>query len=155
MTFLPIIKSGLAGTSAMTLFSYLISVKKKENFREPRVLADLITRLVPAMGKSNAAIEGWGLHYLAGHMFCWCYHTLWKTGRVKPGILSGSLLGAASGLAGILVWKVVFKLHPNPPAKNLKKYFGHLLLAHVVFGVFAGLGYKSKASEKNPASVSK
>jgi hypothetical protein len=143
MTMLPIIKSGLAGTSAMTLFSYLISVKKKENFREPRVLADLISRLVPAMGKSNAAIEGWG------------YHKLWKTGRVKPGVLSGSLLGAASGVAGILVWKVVFKLHPNPPAKNLKKYFGHLLFAHVVFGAGAGLGYKSKASEKNPVSVSK
>ena len=102
------------------------------------------------MGKSNAAIEGWGLHYLVGHIFCWGYHKLWKTGRVNPGVLSGSLLGAASGVAGILVWKVVFKLHPNPPAKNLKKYFGHLLLAHVVFGTFAGLGYKSNNQRNIP-----
>lgn len=144
MAIKPILKSTIAGTSAMTLFSYLISDKKDENFREPLVLTDLILRLFPTMKKSDAVVEGWLLHYISGLGFCCVYHQLWKTGKVKPGILSGSLLGAASGAIGILVWKAVFKSHPNPPAKNLKKYFGHLLLAHVVFGAFAGLAYKSK-----------
>ncbi|WP_373494828.1 hypothetical protein [Aquiflexum sp.] len=155
MAIQPIIKSTIAGTSAMTLFSYLISEKKYENFREPLVLADLISRLIPTMRKSDAALEGWLLHYISGLGFCCGYHQLWRNGKVKPGILSGSVLGAASGVAGILVWKAVFKLHPNPPAKNLKKYFGHLLLAHVVFGAFAGMAYKSKMSEKNPDLLSK
>ncbi|WP_194776254.1 hypothetical protein [Pararhodonellum marinum] len=145
----PLVKSAISGTSAMTLFSYLVSEKKEENFREPVILADLLSRLSPSLRKSDAIIEGWGLHYLVGLMFAFGYHKLWQTGKVKPGILSGSLLGAASGVAGILVWKTVFKLHPNPPAKNLKKYFGHLLLAHVVFGAFAGMGYKSKVTEKS------
>lgn len=149
MTGLPIVKATIVGTSAMTLFSYLISEKKEENFREPLVLADLISRIFPTMRKSDAALEGWGLHYFSGFMFCYGYHKLWKTKKVNPGVVSGSLLGAASGVAGVLVWKAVFKLHPNPPAKNLKKYFGHLLLAHVVFGAFAGMAYKSKAIENS------
>ncbi len=148
MVIQPIIQSSIAGTSAMTLFSNLISEKKEENFREPLVLADLISRLFPTMRKSDAAVEGWLLNYLSGLGFCAGYHQLWKSGKVKPGILSGSLLGAASGVAGILVRKAVFKIHPNPPAKDLKKYFGHLLRAHVVFGGFAGLAYKSKMKEK-------
>lgn len=143
MKALPIAKATIVGTSAMTLFSYLISEKKEENFREPLVLADLISRLFPSMRKSDAALEGWGLHYFAGLMFCYGYHKYWKNNKVKPGVLSGSLLGAVSGGVGILVWKAVFKLHPNPPSKNLKKYFGHLMLAHVVFGAFAGMAYKS------------
>jgi hypothetical protein len=148
MELQPTIKSTIAGTSAMTLFSYLISEKKEENFREPLVLADLMARLNPKMRKQDAALDGWALHYVAGYGFSFVYDKLWKSGKVKPTVLSGILLGAASGLVGILVWKTVFKLHPNPPAKNLKKYFGHLMLAHVVFGVFASLGYRSKVSEK-------
>lgn len=149
MVVKPILKSAIVGTSAMTLFSYIISEKKEENFREPLVLADMIARLYPTIRRSDAALEGWGLHYLSGLGFVCGYHQLWKKGKVKPGILSGSLLGATSGLAGMLVWKTVFKLHPNPPAKDLKKYFGHLMLAHVVFGAFAGLAYKSKVSGNN------
>ena len=149
MDLQPIIKSAIAGTSAMTLFSYLISEKKEENFREPLVLADLISRLSPKIRKSDAALEGWALHYFTGYGFSYVYDKIWRSGKVKPSLLSGVLLGAASGAAGILVWKVVFKLHPNAPTKNLKKYFGHLVLAHMVFGAFASLGYRSKVAE-NP-----
>jgi hypothetical protein len=148
MVIRPIIKSTFAGTSAMTLFSYLVSEKKEENFREPLVLADLLSRLSSKLRKSDATVDGWALHYIAGLGFSIAYHQLWKSGKVKPGIFSGSLLGAASGLIGIMVWKGVFKLHPNPPAKNLKKYFRHLMLAHVVFGAFAGMAYKSKVKEQ-------
>lgn len=150
MNVKPIINAALTGTSAMTLFSYLISEKQEENFKEPFVLADLISRIRPSKLKSDAAVEGWGLHFLVGFMFASGYHKLWNSGKVKPGLISGSLLGAASGLVGIMVWKAVFKFHPNPPTKSLKKYFGHLLLAHVVFGAFAGLGYKPKAEVIQP-----
>jgi hypothetical protein len=99
------------------------------------------------MQKSDAAIDGWALHYLAGFGFCYVYDRLWKAGKLKPNLLSGMGLGAASGVVGILVWKAVFNLHPNPPAKNLKKYFGHLMVAHVIFGAFASIGYRSKVRE--------
>jgi hypothetical protein len=148
MELIPTIKSMITGTSAMTLFSYLISEKRDQNFREPLVLADLIARFSPKIQKSDAALEGWALHYLAGFGFSYLYDRLWKSGKVKPTVFSGMLLGAASGVTGILVWKTVFKLHPNPPAKNLKKYFGHLMLAHIVFGAFSSLGYRSEVKQK-------
>jgi hypothetical protein len=40
-------------------------------------------------------------------------------------------------------------MHPNPPKKNRNRFFGHLLLAHIVFGVFSALTYKSIAEEKS------
>lgn len=35
---------------------------------------------------------------------------------------------------------------PNPPAKNFKKVFGHLILMHVVIGVFNAIANRSKAA---------
>ena len=56
---------------------------------------------------------------------------IWKRYKLKPSLPSGAVLGLLSGIIGIGSWKTVFKVHPNPPAKNLNKYFGHLILARV------------------------
>lgn len=140
--------SAIAGTSAMTLFSYLVSRSENRNYREPQILGQLINRLPISLPQKYAQMAGWGAHYATGVAFEVLYTQLWKQKIVKPTLASGALLGAASGLAGIMVWKGMFKIHPNPPPKNLNKYFGHLLLAHVVFGVFSALTYKSSVAEK-------
>ncbi|MBZ9728067.1 hypothetical protein LB467_00035 [Salegentibacter sp. JZCK2] len=137
-----ILISAIVGTSAMTLFSYLISNKKNRNFREPQVLGQLIKRLPKSGSKKSAQIAGWGLHYAIGTLFVVCYSELWQQTKVKPSLTSGTLLGAGSGLIGIGGWKLMFEAHPNPPAKNLKPYFGHLILAHIVFGIFCAITYK-------------
>ena len=134
--------SAIVGTSAMTLFSYLISESKNKNFREPEVLGQLIKRL-PIVGiKESAQIAGWGIHYLIGTLFVTAYSEIWEQSKVKPSLTSGALLGAASGVVGVMGWKIMFDGHPNPPAKNLKPFFGHLLLAHIVFGFSSGVTYK-------------
>ena len=43
----------------------------------------------------------------------------------------------------------MFEIHPDPPVKDLKDYFRHLLLAHVVFGVFSALAFKLLSEEEN------
>ena len=139
----------MVGTSAMTLFSYLVSESKHENFREPDVLRQLIQRLPTTGSNDSAQLTGWGGHYAAGLLFVFVYHQLWKQNKIKPSIASGTLLGAVSGLAGMIVWKVVFRLHPNPQPKNLNQYFRHLLFAHVVFGIFSALTYKLTSSKNN------
>jgi hypothetical protein len=142
--------SAVVGTSAMTIFSYLVSRTENKNFREPEILGQLVDRLPTRTSKNFAQVAGWGAHYAAGMVFEVLYAELWKRdNKIKPTVASGALLGAASGLAGILVWKVAFEVHPNPPAKNLKKFFGHLMLAHVVFGVFSALTYKSTPANTN------
>ncbi len=137
-----ILFSSIVGTSAMTLFSYLISESENENFREPDVLAQLIKRLPNSYSEETAQIAGWGMHYTIGLLFVVIYNELWKQKNIDPTVTSGTLLGAASGLTGIIAWKIMFEAHPNPPAKDLKHYFRHLLFAHVVFGVFSALAYK-------------
>ncbi len=144
-----ILISALVGTSAMTLFSYLISNKKNKNFREPQVLGQLISRLPVSVSKESAQVAGWGIHYAIGTLFVVCYIELWHQTKVKPSLTSGTLLGAGSGLIGVGGWKLMFESHPHPPAKNLKPYFGHLILAHIVFGIFCAITYKLTDGIKN------
>lgn len=143
-----ILISAIAGTSAMTIFSYLVSASENRNFREPQVLGQLIERLPKSLSKKPAQIAGWSLHYAIGTSFVAFYNELWKRTKIKPSLASGALLGAASGLIGVTGWKGMFEVHPNPLAKNLKPFFGHLMLAHVVFGVFSALAYKASEAEK-------
>ena len=142
-----IILSGITGTSAMTLFSYWLSESKNENFSEPEILSQLIKKFPPGFTKTQADIAGWCTHYAIGTGFALMFNEIWKVSKTKPSIPSGALLGALSGLAGIAAWQIIFAVHPNPPAKNLKKYFGHLLIAHIVFGIFSTIPYKLKNKE--------
>ena len=51
------------------------------------------------------------------------------------------MLGAASGLAAVAIWKAAFMAHPLPPRMSFDKYYLQLVPAHIVFAVVAGLGY--------------
>ncbi|PKQ43627.1 hypothetical protein [Confluentibacter flavum] len=141
--------SAIVGTTAMTLFSYLVSESKNKNFREPQIMGQLVERLPTSDSKESAHMAGWGMHYATGILFMLIYIKLLEKTGAKPTLTSGALLGVTSGLAGILGWKGMFEGHPNPPAKNLKAFFGHLMLAHVVFGVFSVLTHKSIDGNKN------
>ncbi len=144
-----VIISSLVGTSAMTLFSYLASGVVNKNFREPEILGQLANRLPHGASKKYAQVVGWCAHYATGILFEVVFSALWKRKKIKPSTASGAVLGAASGLAGVIVWKGVFEAHPNPPPKDLKRFFGHLVLAHVVFGVFSALTYKLAEGDEN------
>lgn len=148
MQFGKILFAGIVGTSAMTLFSYLVSERKNRNFKEPELLGQLIERLPIKSSNQSAQLAGWGIHYAIGISFMACYSEIWKQTGINPTPYSGALLGAVNGLVGVTGWKLMFEAHPNPPAKELKPFFGHLILAHVVFGVFNVIGYKSALVDK-------
>jgi len=148
-----VLTSAMGGTAAMSLFSYVVSNLENKNFREPEILAHLIKRLSEKISKEEAEAAGWAAHYAAGILFVAVYNELWKREKIKPSVASGAILGAVSGLAGIMIWSAVFKLHPNPPAKNLKPYFEHLMMAHVVFGISCALTYKASARKKLESTI--
>ena len=129
----------ITGTSAMTVFSYLVSNAKDENYREPLVLEILIKRLIKEGEDDTAAMMAWSLHYFVGILFTYVYASISTAKKVHPSVMSGLCFGAVCGLVGIAGWNITFKLHPDPPKKNLKKYFGHLFVAHLVFGVVTAL----------------
>jgi hypothetical protein len=138
-----ILLAGTAGTSLMTAFSYQVSKEKQEQFREPLLLHKLISRLLPSDKKYNTTIDGWILHYSVGLMFNVIYDALWKNSILKPSIGNGLAIGTASGILGASVWTAILKLHPNPPVVNIRKYYPHLIAAHMVFGLFSVLGYRA------------
>ena len=49
--------AALAGTTAMTLFSYAVSDARNKQFREPEILAKLIKRLLQMQDKTTAKTE--------------------------------------------------------------------------------------------------
>ena len=115
----------IVGTSAMTLYSYVMS-HKAENYREPEMLAILLRRLPLNINCPQSSIASWVSHYAVGFLFSSIYVKLFTDCKLKPSVFNGLSLGAISGGFGILIWKLNFKLHPDPPSKNLRKYFRHL-----------------------------
>ena len=134
--------AGITGTAFMTLFSYIVSMVKKEDFSEPEHLATMLHRLVPGTSKKLNQIAGWNAHFAVGLLFATAYVELWEAGKIKPSVKNAVLLGAVSGLLAVAVWKLTFKMHPLPPWINYNKYYIQLVPAHVVFALFATLAYR-------------
>lgn len=152
MNIIRILSAAVTGTTMMTLFSYLSSELSGKQFREPVILSKLIKRLTvtPEVPEKNNA-KGWLLHYAVGLMFSALYDRIWQKTQVRATTASGLILGGVSGLAGAGVWKKTFDLHPNPPQISFKKYYMHLLAAHLVFGAFTALGYRLPSGKVLPS----
>lgn len=134
---------GLAGTAAMTAFSYAISKDKKENFKEPKILGEMIYKAVPELGEKKSQVAGWVLHLTAGLVFSSIYRKF-MLGK-KPSFLKGMIYGGTSGIPAVLLWNTLFEIHPHPPKEvEKKKYFNHLLAAHILFGGVTFLIYRAK-----------
>lgn len=132
----------------MTLFSYVTSTIKKENFKEPELLGMLLYDILPHLKKQHRDIIGWNLHYLVGLTFAFLYAKIWEDSGIKPTLKSGLILGALSGILGISVWKLCFRIHPHPPKISFRRYYGHLLVTHLIFGVFTVLGYSLRRKHR-------
>lgn len=125
---------GLAGTSFMTLFSYLVSAYKKENFKEPQLLGAFIEPAFPQENSEELAVPaGWCFHYSMGLAWTAMHRFLINKTNIPANIKSAIVIGAMSGAFGALIWKLLFKYHPAPPHTNTKKFYRHLVLAHIIF----------------------
>jgi hypothetical protein len=134
-----LIASAAAGTTMMTLFSYLVSLAADKNFSEPEHLGTLMHRLVPCSSKKTTQVVGWTTHYAVGLLFVLAYQELWKTGKIKKTVANGIILGALSGALAVLIWKATMKAHPAPPWIDFTNYYIQLVPAHIVFAVCATL----------------
>ncbi len=139
MTHLRTILSGILGVIIMTLFSGFLSQYSKTEFIEHRVLSKLLVKL--GLSKFISNVVGIKSHLMTGIGFNYVNKFLIDKKIVVPSFRSAVTTGF-EGLAGVLIWSVVFKFHPNPPKMNLKAYFTQLVFAHIVFGVFTILSVK-------------
>jgi len=134
--------AGIAGTSVMTADSELMSVIFGENYREPAHLAEMIKRLAPGLSKHAYKLTGWGAHFAMGVVFAAVYVELWESKKIKHTLVNGLILGAVSGILGLVIWKATFKAHPFPPALHYDHYYLQRLPAHIFFAVTATLAYR-------------
>jgi hypothetical protein len=145
MDILQIASATFYATGMMTLFSYVLSLIVRSDFREPEILGILSCRLFLHKQHVLHGIIGWLLHILAGFVFVLVYIMLWDRHIMPATMLNGVAIGAVSGVAAIGIWKLVFTIHPDPPLLNYKGYYANLFFAHIVFGLFAVIGYNLTA----------
>lgn len=118
------------GTTGMTLFSLIFSIWTHKKFVEPQAL----NRSFYPLRKKNSAsfATGYIVHYGVGLIFSALFKGLWDRG-VPRGPSASGLLGLAGGIAGIGGWQLLFKAF-HRPLMNIKKYYLHLIAAHIIFG---------------------
>jgi len=134
MSLAKIITAGIAGTTAMTIFSYYLSRKKGENFREPELLAESIIKISPSTGKLGSFMLGWIIHYLVGIFFAAFIHVF--PGEIRAGLLiKFALTGGLTGIIAITAWRILLQLHPDSPSLYRLRFYGQLITAHTVFGM--------------------
>jgi di/tricarboxylate transporter len=139
-----IVLAGVVGTTFMTLYSYIISKKEKQEFTEPILLNKLIdgSENLPDIADEDKHPAGWLAHYGIGVLFVIAYWIVWRRALRSPGIVKGLLIGAASGIVAIISWKLMFAANDDPPQNDRYKYYRQLFYAHLIFSVFALFGYK-------------
>lgn len=143
MHLLRTVIGGIAGTTAMTAYSYIRARDEHKQYSEPQTLNELADNAGWIDEKGAGKMLGWALHYCTGVAFSASYAYLLDKYRLKPGLVNGLLLGVTAGLVGVGIWKTVFTLHPAPPRMDLASYLKHLMAAHAVFGVADTLTHRA------------
>ncbi|EPR69133.1 DUF6789 family protein [Cyclobacterium qasimii] len=134
--FLITLLSGIAGTIAMTLVMYLYSSLSNHFTKVIHILGSMIS------GESNftnpekrVLLLGTLAHFGVGIIFSFSYFLLWNWGIFRINFQDAVLIGAASGVLAVIVWKSYLSLHSKPPKISQLHYFIALFLAHIVFGI--------------------
>ena len=135
MDIIRAIVAAFAATSVMTLFSYICATARSQQFREPELLNQLISRSATfSLKLPENHFAGWIIHYAIGFIFVLVLSFLWNYTELQISLLTGGILGFLLGLVGIGGWKIMFSLNANPPKIELKPFFIQLILAHILFG---------------------
>lgn len=137
-----ILSASFTGTTVMTGFSYFLSGKVNKQFKEPVLLNNLLSNSSFFASVNPKSPAGWFLHYSIGALFSTGSHLFWKLTNRNPSIKNGSLLGFIYGIMGITGWHLLLLSHSNPPSIDLKRFYLHLLAAHIIFGLGSATGYR-------------
>lgn len=135
----PGLAAGVVATSAMTLFSYMVSKFARRNYSEPDLLGYLIQGWNPSLGKTSSRVMGWQAHYAIGSVWALLYSLTFR--EKKASASSALLFGCISGATAIYCWKKLFDWNPQPLKKHDQGFYLQLFFAHLVFGVTTRKAY--------------
>lgn len=124
--------ASIFATSAMTVFSYVLSKVCKENFSEPDLLSKVIAKRAHPVPKG--ILQAWAVHYLIGILWSVVYQ-IPNNGR--PGTSSApgkvAVFGIVSGLIAAAAWRIMLERHPQTLRASGPSFFLQLVPAHVVY----------------------
>jgi|GEM_PF-319719 len=128
-----IIIGALAGTTAMTIFSYAISASFRKLYKEPLLLQFVISRLGIQLNGNTLKVLAWAIHYAIGIFFAIGYHYAVAILQPDNPWLTAALFGGIIGILGIIGWKTMFALSGKPRQTDAGGYYAQLFIAHVIF----------------------
>jgi hypothetical protein len=146
--FIQISIATFTATSAMTMFSYIVSASFKELYKEPLLLKYLLIRLKITVSDRSKEILAWLIHYIIGFIFVLGYYILSIKGIISFTVITGVYLGAICGIIGIIGWIIMLKLAQFERKAEDKGYYIQLFLAHIIFGITAILTFLLLNGEK-------
>ncbi|TDW52118.1 hypothetical protein EV144_101801 [Flavobacterium sp. 270] len=140
-TFIQLLIVSIIATAAMTSFSCFMSKQFQELYKEPVLLSFVLSKLKMELSVKSEKILGWLLHFLIGFLFVLAYYVLWVKDILPISTLSALLLGAISGIIGIICWMFIFKMSNHQPHIDFKGYYLQLFFAHIIFAIIATAFY--------------
>lgn len=140
--FIQILSAAVIATALMTAFSYIVSESFKKLFKEPVLLAYFLNRLGINASRTTVTVLAWTLHFLIGFIFVTIYHFVWQTELLTFNWQSSLVLGAISGVVGIIHWFAIFIYTRHHPRIPFTAYYIQLFFAHLIFGIAAYKAYQ-------------
>lgn len=144
--------ASIAGTTAFTLVSYAASGLMHEDFKQPKLLGQIVDRS-SNLNKKQSAFTGWLMHYLIGFGFTAAYQQIVERTNIKPNLKNGAMIGALSSIPAALSWYTTLDLHPRPPRNKNLSYFTELLLGHIIFGAVCLAVMSTKKHNNNKQTI--
>ncbi|UAB85616.1 hypothetical protein INR75_06270 [Zunongwangia sp. SCSIO 43204] len=135
-TFFVLVLISIIATSCMTLFSYASSSLKKQKFQEPHLINAILndSSIIPHPLSKNHVL-GWLIHYTIGLIFTMFFYFLYKINWLELDALPTFFFGIGIGIVGIIGWKIMFIIPKTPQKIFLRRFYFHLILAHLVFAI--------------------
>ncbi len=120
----------------MTATMYLYTIVIKVNTRVIHILGSVLFASFREKTQEfkKRIIVATIVHFAIGALFAVVYCLLWHWNVFDINWKNSIWVGAVSGLIAIVIWRLIFKLHKNPPDINFEQYAIALVLSHISFG---------------------
>lgn len=141
MNTLNLFVASVGATAFMSSYMYLISQYQGKAMRIPYLLGSLFSPRTRTLGEIDftppSRCVGTAVHYATGFVFMMVYAFVWSMGWLKANIFGAAALGVLHGFAGCGIWSLVFKFFPVLTKMNVRQFFIHLFIAHLIFAAVA------------------
>jgi len=136
MFILKVVTASIIGTIVMTIFSCFLGKLFSKEFSEPILLDTLFYSAFKSMTpNSNKPFMGWVIHFLFGVVFAFINYYFYSIQLMSLLAFTALVSGTICGLLGIIGWKIMLHLHPDPPNFDVKLFLLQLFFAHLLFSL--------------------